>query len=188
MNASAEVPRNHPMRAAWEAYKASGAYQASLRWATEVTITAHDGSNHINVRHPHIDGAMWAAFCEGWKTAGGAEPFVQAPRPKPDPEAKWHGKYLTEDEIVADMIAKIKSEPDGVQVWLEPKNWAPLGRFSFIGMAVRNYYGLWHKECPTTKHENLEVTDGIVTDPGHPDNVSFRIIERVREILKQEAA
>ena len=44
----------------------------------------------------------------------------------------------------------------------------------FAGMAIRNFYGLWHASNPHTAFgtdEDLEITDGIVTDPRHPDNV-----------------
>ena len=37
-------------------------------------------------------------------------------------EAGWHGKHLTEDEIVADMLAKIKADPDALESWT---NWEP---------------------------------------------------------------
>jgi len=63
-----------------------------------------------------------------------------------------------------------------------------------VGMQVRNYYGLWHVSCPYTKCGDsgrpapldLEITDGIITDPLFPDNMSARIIERVRKSLGEE--
>jgi hypothetical protein len=119
----------------------------------------------------------------------------------------WHGKYLNEEEIAADMIAKIRANiakiranPEGVKVWLDPISWElprsnyeelppHAGALMNVGMQVRNYYGLWHPECPYTKTsgDDLEVKDGIITDPRFPDNLSARIIERVRKVFADEA-
>jgi len=112
----------------------------------------------------------------------------------------WHGKYLNEEEIAADMIAKIRANPEGVKVWLDPVSWKmPYGDYKElpphagalinVGMQVRNYYGLWHPECPYTKpgSADLEVKDGIITDPMFPDNLSMRVIERVRKVFADEA-
>ena len=116
----------------------------------------------------------------------------------------WHGSYLNEDGIVADMLAKIKAEPEGVKLWLDPHSWTMpfivvgslvptdlppyAGCLMHVGMQVRNYYGLWHASCPYTKcgDLDLEITDGIITDPLFPDNMSARIIERVRKSLGEE--
>jgi hypothetical protein len=112
----------------------------------------------------------------------------------------WHGKYLNEEEIAADMIAKIRANPEGVKVWLDPISWElpysdykvlppHAGALMNVGMQVRNYYGLWHPECPYTKTggADLEVKDGIITDPMFPDNLSMRIIDRVRKVFADEA-
>ena len=111
----------------------------------------------------------------------------------------WHGKYLNEEEIAADMIAKIRANPEGVKVWLDPVSWEmPHGNYKElpphagalmnVGMQVRNYYGLWHPECPHTKTSgaDLEIKDGIITDPMFPDNLSMRIIDRVRKVFTAE--
>ena len=59
-----------------------------------------------------------------------------------------------------------------------------------VGMAIRNHYRLWRDDCPYTLADgpDLQIVDGIITDPRHPDNFSGRIIERVRKALQQEAA
>jgi len=111
----------------------------------------------------------------------------------------WHGKYLNEEEIAADMIAKIRANPEGVKVWLDPVSWEMphgdykelpphAGALMNVGMQVRNYYGLWHPECPYTKpgSADLEIKDGIITDPMFPDNLSMRIIDRVRKVFTAE--
>lgn len=118
-------------------------------------------------------------------------------------EGGWAGTFLNEDEIVADIIKNVRAV--GAEAhWTDPwsfkspfigrgpdmiDNDAPehAGCLMFVGMHIRNHYGLWHPDCPITKHEDLEVTDGIITDPRHPDNVSARIIERVRAELEPKA-
>lgn len=112
----------------------------------------------------------------------------------------WHGSYLSEDEIVTDMLAKIKADPEAVKRWNDPRSWrlpdslitlCPVekaeddcdyaGCMMFAGMNVRNYYGLWHKDNPYTliylKQDH----------PQHPDNLSGRAIDRVRFALVAEA-
>ena len=62
------------------------------------------------------------------------------------------------------------------------------GCLMFAGMSIRNFYGLWHASNPHTAFgtdEDLEITGGIVTDPRHPDNVSGRIIDRVKAELQK---
>ena len=62
-------------------------------------------------------------------------------------EADWHGKHLTEDEIVEDLLARIRAEPGALESWT---NWHPAHWFT-LGAQVRNWYGLWRKDCPLTK-------------------------------------
>lgn len=59
------------------------------------------------------------------------------------------------------------------------------GAVTFISMTVRNWYGLWRDECPhtITSGPGLEITDGVITDPRFPDNLSGRIIDRVNAAL-----
>jgi hypothetical protein len=51
------------------------------------------------------------------------------------------------------------------------------------GRGIRNFYGLWHADNPHTGVGEYEVTDGIVTDPRHPDNFSQRVVERAKAEL-----
>ena len=46
-------------------------------------------------------------------------------------------------------------------------------------MKVRNWYGLWREDCPLTK-----AADGSWLAPD-PDDVSRRIIDRVRKALAE---
>lgn len=119
-------------------------------------------------------------------------------------ERHWHGAYLNEDEIVADMLTKITADAEATKRWTDPASWRlPIGPdgqveddvpehagcLTFVGMQVRNYYGLWHKECPHTKADgdDLIIEDGIIIDPRHPDNFSGRAIDRVRAALNASA-
>jgi hypothetical protein len=95
-------------------------------------------------------------------------------------EAGWHGKHLTEDEIVADMLARIKADPKALASWKDPDPRALAAAHFTVGMHVRNWYGLWRKDCPLTKG------DGTWPPPPEPDDVSARIIDRVREALAEK--
>ncbi|WP_316201013.1 MULTISPECIES: hypothetical protein [unclassified Bradyrhizobium] len=122
---------------------------------------------------------------------------------EPRNSQEWHGSYLDEDGMVADIVAKVKADPVALQRWLDPVSWSPpimsphlaalkkqpdhAGCLWHAGRAIRNFYGLWHASNPNTAfdlHEHLETDDfGVVTDPRHPDNFSDRVIERVKAEL-----
>lgn len=120
------------------------------------------------------------------------------------PPPDWYGTYLNENEIFADMLTKIKADPEGMKRWTDPASWAlPIkdgmveeaapehaGCLMFVGMQVRNYYGLWHQDCPHTLCDgpDLQIVDGIVTDSRFPDNMSGRIVDRVRSELAMLSA
>ncbi len=129
---------------------------------------------------------------------------------EPRNSQEWHGSYLDEDGIVADIVKRVQADAVAVQRWLDPASWrAPLGwlgtrrmPFSgqpkedpehagclmFAGMSIRNFYGMWHASNPHTAFgldEDLEMDGDIVTDPRHPDNFSGRVIARVKEELKK---
>jgi hypothetical protein len=94
-------------------------------------------------------------------------------------EADWHGRHLTEDEIVADLLARIRAEPGASESW---RNWHPAAWFT-AGAGIRNWYGLWRKDCPLTT-----APAGTWPPPPDADDVSARIIDRVRKALADEAA
>lgn len=128
---------------------------------------------------------------------------------KQAPPREWYGSYLTEDQIVADMVKRIKANPAVTAMWLDPESWSmaslidansgepkkPItknpnaGGLTHIGMGVRNYYGLWHMDCPLTAvpEQQYKVENGVITDERHPDNLSARIIERVRKEITEWA-
>jgi len=115
-------------------------------------------------------------------------------------EPQWHGSYLDEDGLVADILSKIQSDAEAVKRWIDPRSWrmpikadgtfdkgAPehAGSLMFAGMSIRNFYGLWHADNPHTAADgdDLKVEDGIITDERHPDNFSGRVIDRVKKAL-----
>jgi hypothetical protein len=117
---------------------------------------------------------------------------------EPRDSQEWFGSYLNEDGIVADVLKRVIADAVGVKRWLDPKSWRPTlstfpmkdeenaGCLMFAGMSIRNFYGLWHADNPHTAFgtdDDVEITDGIVTDPRHPDNISGRIIDRVKTEL-----
>lgn len=54
MSTSQQLPENHPLRIAWEQYKASATFANSKHWAV----------------HPeHTDGSLWTAFVAGYDAA-----------------------------------------------------------------------------------------------------------------------
>jgi hypothetical protein len=114
---------------------------------------------------------------------------------------EWFGSYLDEDGIVADVIKRVSADSVALERWLDPWSWKfpYLGRpmpfvqreqepehtgcLMFADRGIRNFYGLWHANNPHTGGDEFEITDGVVTDPRHPDNFSGRVIERVRDEL-----
>jgi hypothetical protein len=94
-------------------------------------------------------------------------------------EAGWHGMHLTEDEIVEDLLARIKADPKVLASWKNPDARALAAIHFTIGRHVRNWYGLWRPDCPLTKP-----ADGNWLAPD-PDDVSGRIISRVRQALAE---
>jgi len=131
---------------------------------------------------------------------------------EPRNSQEWLGSYLDEDGIVADIHKRVSADAVAVRNWLDPVSWAPpkgwsigrpmpfapkklpeqeaahAGSLMFAPMAIRNFYGLWHADNPYTVFgvdEEVEITDGVVTDKRHPDNLSFQIIERVKAELRK---
>jgi hypothetical protein len=130
---------------------------------------------------------------------------------EPRNSQEWHGSYLDEDGIVADVLKRVTADAVAVKHWLDPASWAPpkswitrrpsiifgrdrvaepeqkhAGCLMFAGMSIRNFYGMWHANNPHTAFgtdDDVEITNGIVTDPRHPYNISGPIIDRVKTEL-----
>ena len=124
---------------------------------------------------------------------------------EPRNSQEWLGHYLDEDGVVADVLKRVSADAEGLKRWLDPVSWhMPLlkmgggkidpdapehaGCLMFAGMSIRNFYGMWHADNPHTEAEDVEITDGIITDRRHPDNFSARVIERVKAALAEKVA
>jgi hypothetical protein len=105
----------------------------------------------------------------------------------------------------ATTVAAMTADAVAIENWLDPVSWkiptgwlgtrrmpfSPepkddpehAGCLMFASMSIRNFYGMWHADNPHTEAEFVEVTDGVVTDPRHPDNFSGRVFDRVKKAL-----
>lgn len=132
---------------------------------------------------------------------------------KPQQE-KWFGSYLDEDGIVADVLKRVRADEVALKRWLDPWSWKfpafgarPIpfaktpetppdhaGCLVFASRGIRNYYGLWHADNPYVVVEDAQIDedgimeDGVITDPRHPDNLSGRVVDRVRAELAAEVS
>lgn len=140
---------------------------------------------------------MTFGWMKRWFEAQKPEP----PKPVESPPRKWAGRHMSEVEIIADLVAKIKVDGAAIKAWsskdsfylpyqmtkaddgTEPEPHA--GSLMFVGMSIRNWYGLWDTDNPYTKNneKDMLVENNIVTDPLFPDNLSGRIIDRVRKVI-----
>ena len=86
MNAMAPCPPNSPLMKAWEAYQATDDFKNSYKWATaaiEYVVLPEPSdpkANHFteDSYRQFVQGSLWAAFMQGWKAAGGSDPFKPA--------------------------------------------------------------------------------------------------------------
>lgn len=80
--AQAPCPEDHPLRKAWDAYKATWAFENSKGWAMQIAPMVQAGApdaDHwrrfeimpFEQREHHVEGSLWAAFMEGYRAAGG---------------------------------------------------------------------------------------------------------------------
>lgn len=110
----------------------------------------------------------------------------------------WHGSFLSEDEIVVDLLQKILADPETIKMWRDPASWvmppmhegAPpasenAGRLMFMHMSIRNHYGLWRNDNPYVILNPEPTAEGIIDHPQFPDNLSGRIVDRIRSALGQ---
>jgi hypothetical protein len=64
------LPDDHPLMVAWDAYRATPEASASQHWAATLDVSK-PMQGQIIVGHPHLVGALWAAFMAGYAAAGG---------------------------------------------------------------------------------------------------------------------
>jgi hypothetical protein len=87
--------------------------------------------------------------------------------------------FLSEDEIVADLLARIKSSPDALESWLKVKQDTLIEAHHSVGRSIRNDYGLWDQRNPHVVLDPSPNGEGLIDHPNYPDQMSHRIIERV---------
>jgi len=77
-----ECPAEHPLRKAWEAYRATFAFQNSKGWALQISPMVQAGARDaerqrrfeimpLEQRERHVEGSLWAAFMAGYTAASG---------------------------------------------------------------------------------------------------------------------
>lgn len=102
MSTQAELPKGHPMRDAWEAYRATEKYANSRHWALDQN---------------HVDGSLWAAFIAGYAAAPPAEApadLVERIRKEVEFAVVDHckgGDLWLATKLAADKIAKLAAAP-----------------------------------------------------------------------------
>lgn len=77
MSAQSPVPSDHPLMIAWTKLQESGEYVNARGQITQCigSVDSLLGYTQITLKYPNVEGALWFAFCEGWKAAGGKRPF-----------------------------------------------------------------------------------------------------------------
>jgi hypothetical protein len=74
MRAETKVPDGHPLMVAWEAWRKSEDGLNSDKWAHFVNVS-EPMQGQVILSHPHLAGALWAAFVAGFMAAGGKITF-----------------------------------------------------------------------------------------------------------------
>jgi hypothetical protein len=87
--------------------------------------------------------------------------------------------FLSEDEIVADLLARIKTSPAALDTWLKVKQDSLIQAHHTVGRSIRNDYGLWDVRNPHVVLDAPPNNEGLIDHPNYPDQMSHRIIERV---------
>ena len=87
----AQVPDEHPMKQAWDKYKASSAYENARKWALH---------NEADARE-YVDGSLWAAFCQGWEKA-----LTERPTTASVEESSIGGNELSSKEMAAHLMVR----------------------------------------------------------------------------------
>lgn len=68
------LPDDHPMMIAWESYRSTPEAANSDKWAQTLDVSG-PMQGQIIVGHPHLVGALWAAFVAGYEAASSAKPL-----------------------------------------------------------------------------------------------------------------
>lgn len=99
---------------------------------------------------------------------------------------KSDGTYLSEREIIDELVDDIKQEPGVLAIWRAWPRDALIMAHHSMGQAIRNRFGLWAEDNPHVVLDPEPNADGVVDHPNHPDQASFRIIQSVWDRLHAE--
>jgi hypothetical protein len=91
--------------------------------------------------------------------------------------------FLSEDEIVADMVLNARKSEENVRSWLNVTRADLITGHHTTGCFIRNHYKLWYEGNPHTVNGYSVNAQGIADHPNHPDQMSMRIMERVWDNL-----
>jgi hypothetical protein len=86
-------------------------------------------------------------------------------------------EFLTEDQIVADLLSKMNDRDR--QTWRSILLENVISGHHTTGQTIRNNYQLWDAANPYTHAEAEPNADGIIDHPLFPDQVSTRIMQRL---------
>jgi hypothetical protein len=94
-------------------------------------------------------------------------------------------KYLTLDEIVADVVKNMTTED--YQYLTTVSRTDMIQYHTSVGLHVRNFYKLWEEKHPLTKpwFDDMKagrksyIEDGVDLHPCHPDAVSAEVLKLI---------
>jgi hypothetical protein len=98
------------------------------------------------------------------------------------------GSLMNYDQIVNHLYTNLPNED--IKRLSEMTESEVRGLHHFWGMAIRNSFGLWRKDHPTTANwhnepENHRIVDGTDCSDDHPDQVSNNIMVAVWKRAKE---
>jgi hypothetical protein len=93
-------------------------------------------------------------------------------------------KYLTEDEIVDDLLSRM--DENERESWVKRTDGELVMSRHFTGRAIRNEYYLWEEDNPYTVIDVEPNEEGLIDHPLFPDQVSHRIMTKIRDKINEE--
>lgn len=88
------------------------------------------------------------------------------------------GQFLSDDEIVADILSVLDNNPDSVDDWLSVPFDDLIQLHHSTGMHIRNYYKMWEEGNTYSNEKDAQADD-------FPDQRSQRVIEKVWRTLQE---
>ena len=80
--------------------------------------------------------------------------------------------FLSEDDIVKDMLSVIEKDVDNMLSWSNASEEDLILQHHNVGRHIRNHYKLWHTNNPYVVHHDE-------THHNFPDQMSQRIIHKI---------